>query len=242
MRKRVHSRSAPWPYLMAAAICSAFAVGFIASPALSAEASGSPEHLPLGVDRVNEPASSIPKQALQAKLTYCEECHGSSARGFHGYYPIPRLAGQQIEYLQNQVRAFVERRRRNNIMFHVSRVLSPEMMEALATDFRNLNPKPLGGAQKELFAKGKEVYEVGIPEKNVPACSSCHGNDAKGNGPFPRLAGQLFDYISTKLTNWDKERGQDPGDPDSSATMQPIARSLTGAQIKAVAAYLSELE
>jgi cytochrome c553 len=115
-------------------------------------------------------------------------------------------------------------------------------MEALATDFHNLNPRPLGGARKELSARGKEIYEAGIPDKNVPACSSCHGDDAKGNGPFPRLAGQLFDYISTKLTNWDKERGQDLGDPDSSATMQPIARSLTDAQIKAVAAYLSELE
>jgi cytochrome c553 len=242
MRKGVQSRFAPWPHLVVAAICSAFAVGLTASPTLSGEVSGPPGNLPLSADRVHEPANSISKQVLQAKLAYCEECHGSSARGFHGYYPIPRLAGQQIEYLQNQLRAFVERRRSNNIMFHVSRVLSPEMVDALATDFHNLNPKPLGGAQKELSAKGREVYEAGIPKKNIPACSSCHGNDAKGNGPFPRLAGQLFDYISTKLTNWDRERGQDPGDPDSSATMQPIARSLTDAQIRAVAAYLSELE
>jgi cytochrome c553 len=56
------------------------------------------------------------------------------------------------------------------------------------------------------------------------------------------LAGQLPDYISNKLANWDKERGQDPSNPDSSTMMQPIARSLTDDQIKAVAAYLSELE
>jgi cytochrome c553 len=242
MPKGIPSCFAPWPHLVAAAICGAFAVGFIASPALSGEASAPPGRLPLGADRVNEPANSIPKQALQGKLAYCEECHGPSARGFHGYYPIPRLAGQQIEYLQNQLRAFVERRRTNNIMFHVSRVLSPEMMEALATNLHDLNPKPLGGATRELFAKGKDIYEAGVTDKNVPACSSCHGNDAKGNGSFPRLAGQLFDYTSSKLTNWDKERGQDPADPDSSATMQPIARSLTDAQIKAIAAYLSELE
>jgi cytochrome c553 len=242
MRKRVQQRFAGWRSLVAAAICGAFAVGFFALPAFSGEASVPRERLPPGKDRVNEPANSISKQALQAKLAYCEECHGTSARGFHGYYPIPRLAGQQIEYLQNQLHAFVERRRRNNIMFHVSRALSPEMMAALATNFYDLNPKPLGGAQRELVAKGKEIYEGGIPDKNVPACSSYHGNDAKGNGPMPRLAGQLFEYISNKLTDWDKERGQDPGDPDSSAIMQPIARSLTDAQIKAIAAYLSELE
>ena len=45
-----------------------------------------------------------------------------------------------------------------------------------------------------------------------------------------------------KLTNWDKERGQDPANPDTSAIMQPIAHSLTESQIAAVAAYLSYLE
>jgi cytochrome c553 len=45
-----------------------------------------------------------------------------------------------------------------------------------------------------------------------------------------------------KLTNWDKERGQDPAKPDTSAIMQPIAHSLNASQISAVAAYLSNLE
>ena len=61
----------------------------------------------------------VSKQELQAKIAYCENCHGVSAQGFHGYYPIPRLAGQQPEYLKNQLQAFVERRRTNNIMFNV---------------------------------------------------------------------------------------------------------------------------
>ena len=45
---------------------------------------------------------------LEAKLTYCETCHGLSAQGFRGYSVMPRLAGQQTEYLENQLRAFVE--------------------------------------------------------------------------------------------------------------------------------------
>jgi cytochrome c553 len=89
---------------------------------------------------------------------------------------------------------------------------------------------------------GKKIYEEGVPGTDVPACASCHGTDAKGNGPFPRLAGQLHDYILRKLTNWDKERGQDPRNPDISAIMQPIAHSLTSSQISSVAAYLSYLE
>jgi len=182
------------------------------------------------------------KYDVQANLAYCEVCHGVSAQGFHGYYPIPRLAGQQTEYLQNQLQAFVEHRRTNNIMFNVGHVLSPAMIASLAANLRDLNPKPLGGAPKESAITGKKIYEEGIPDANVPACASCHGPEAKGNGPFPRLAGQLFDYVSNKLTNWDKERGQNPDKPDTSAIMQPIAHSLNASQIKAVAAYLSYLE
>ena len=71
----------------------------------------------------------------------------------------------------------------------------------------------------------------------------CHGPEAKGNGQFPRLAGQLYPYIIKVLTNWDKERGQGgPANPDTSAIMQPIAHNLTKSQIAAVAAYLSSLE
>jgi cytochrome c553 len=43
---------------------------------------------------------NVPKQELKAKITYCENCHGASAQGFHGYYPIPRLAGQQPDYVK----------------------------------------------------------------------------------------------------------------------------------------------
>lgn len=187
--------------------------------------------------------STVSKQEVQAKLTYCENCHGVSGRGFHGFYPIPRLAGQQPEYLKNQVQAFVEHRRTNNIMFHVSHVLSPAMLTALADSFHDLNPKALtSAAPNELVATGKKIYDEGIPESDVPPCASCHGLDARGDGQFPRLAGQLSDYVVSKLKNWTKERGQDPKNPDASAIMQPIAHGLTEQQIKAVAAYLNHQE
>ncbi|MGZ5871132.1 MAG: c-type cytochrome [Bradyrhizobium sp.] len=179
---------------------------------------------------------------LKAKIDYCKTCHGLSGQGFRGSYPMPRLAGQQPEYLENQLQAFIERRRNNPVMFNVAHVLSPPMLKALAEDFKNLNPKPLGGASKENVAEGKKIYQEGIPKAEVPPCASCHGDDAKGRDAFPRLAGQLHDYIYRKLTNWDKERGQDKGKPDNSAIMGPIAHNLTDAQVKAVAAYLSYLE
>jgi cytochrome c553 len=181
------------------------------------------------------------QQELQAKIAYCKTCHGVSGQGFRGAFPMPRLAGQQPEYLQNQLQAFIERRRTNPVMFNVAHVLTPAVLKGLSEHFRELNPKPLGGAPKDHVAEGKKIY-LGGAGANVPACASCHGPEAKGADAFPRLAGQLHDYIFRKLTNWEKERGQDKGKPDTSAIMQPIAHDLTEAQIRAVAAYLSYLE
>jgi len=178
---------------------------------------------------------------LKAKTDYCKTCHGVGGQGFRGAFPMPRLAGQQPEYLANQLQAFIDKRRTNPVMFNVAHVLSPPMLKALAAHFQSLDPKPLGGAPKALVAEGKKIYLEGIGS-NVPACASCHGPEAKGADAFPRLAGQLNDYIFRKLTNWDKERGQDKDKPDNSAIMQPIAHDLTESQIKAVAAYLSYLE
>lgn len=189
-------------------------------------------------------AADVSQREVRAKMTYCEVCHGSEARGFVGYYPIPRLAGQQVEYIENQLRGFVEHKRANtasptttNIMFGVGHVLSPAMIKALATNFHDLNPKPVGGAPKENVAAGKKIFDEGVAGTNIPPCASCHGEDAKGNGPIPRLAGQLYPYVVRQLANWSKERAEENAD-----VMAPIAHDLTKPQIEAVAAYVSSLE
>ena len=179
---------------------------------------------------------------LQAKIQYCSDCHGPSGQGYRGYYPMPRLAGQTTEYFANQLRAFVERRREAHMPMTMSRVhgLSPALQTALAAHFSELNPPPFGGAAKQLAGEGKDIYEQGVPDANVPACQVCHGPEAKGTGPIPRLAGQLYPYTVKELVNWDKERGQT--NSDTSAVMRPIAHSLNKSQVEAVAAYLSNLE
>jgi cytochrome c553 len=189
-----------------------------------------------------EKGAPVSAQDLKAKTDYCKTCHGLSGQGFRGSFPMPRLAGQQPEYVKNQLQAFIERRRTNPVMFNVSHVLTPAMLTALSTYFKDLTPKPLGGAPRDSLAAGKKIYEEGVPAAEVPPCMSCHGPEAKGADAFPRLAGQLHDYMIRKLTNWDKERGQDKANPDNSAVMQPIAHNLTEAQIRAVAAYLSTLD
>lgn len=180
------------------------------------------------------------KSELEAKLFYCKTCHGMEGQGFRGYYPIPRLAGQNTQYLENQLRAFLEGRRHHPVMSVVANAVQPWMIEGLAANFAKLNPPPYGDAPRDDWALGKRIFLEGLPESDVPACFACHGPDAHGHGQIPRLAGQLYWYIVSALSNWTDERGL--GAPDISRIMVPTTHNLTHAQIEAVAAYVSTLK
>lgn len=186
-------------------------------------------------------AAHVAGSGVEAKISYCEDCHGVAGQGYHGFYPIPRLAGQQPDYMKNQLEAYIHRRRTNNIMFNVARSLQPSMIDALANRFSQLNPRPLSPGNRRLAETGRKIFETGMPEANIAACAACHGPEAKGHAQIPRLAGQLPDYIVSKLMNWSKERGQNPSLPDTSLVMEPVAHSLNKAQAQAVAAYVSSL-
>ena len=102
-------------------------------------------------------------------------------------------------------------------------------------------PPPVGGGPRNLVATGQKIFEEGIPEANIPACSACHGPDAKGQAAIPRLAGQLYPYTVKQLSGWTKERGQAAAKDDTTAVMTSISHNLTPPQIDAIAAYLSYL-
>ncbi len=186
-------------------------------------------------------AAHVVRSGVGAKISYCEDCHGPAGQGFHGFYPIPRLAGQQPDYIKNQLQAFIQHRRTNNIMFNVAHSLQPSMIDALANRFSQLNPRPLSPGSRRLADEGRKIFENGMPDANIAACAACHGPGAKGHGQIPRLAGQLPDYVVSKLMNWSKERGQNPSLPDTSLIMEPVAHSLNRAQAQEVAAYVSTL-
>jgi len=186
---------------------------------------------------------SVSPAQLKAKAEYCRTCHGVDAEGFRGAIPIPRLAGQPSEYVKGQLQAFITNTRVNPVMQNVARALSPAMVDGLASYFEKLDPKPLGGPPEDdkLAAIGKKIYKDGVSD-DIPTCSNCHGDDAKGDGPLPRLAGQLSDYMYAAMTNWKKERGQGKiTDDDTSSAMLPTVEGLNSEQKRAVAVYLSNL-
>ncbi|MBV9239651.1 MAG: cytochrome c [Xanthobacteraceae bacterium] len=194
-----------------------------------------------GSDGASRPAGS--GGDVRAKIEYCMDCHGRQGQGYHGFLTMPRLAGQTSTYLENQLRAFMEGRRDRNLFINMSRVhgLNPAMRAAVAAQFQQLNPPAFGSAPSNLAAAGAKIYEEGVPEANIPACSACHGPDGTGQGEIPRLAGQVFSYTVRTLSTWNRDRGAASGEQTSAAVMAPIARNLTPNQIAAIAAYVSNL-
>jgi cytochrome c553 len=84
-------------------------------------------------------------------------------------------------------------------------------------------------------AKGETLYTQGAPDRNVPACLSCHG--AAGNSGAaanPKLAGQHAAYIENQLHLF--KAGKERKDP----VMGPYAAALSDQEMKDVGAYLAK--
>jgi cytochrome c553 len=181
---------------------------------------------------------------LQAKIEYCEDCHGPSGQGYVGFLTMPRLAGQTTTYLESQLLAFAEGRRDRDLFLNMAKIhgMSPATRMALAEHFRDAHPRPFGGTPRHFAATGRRIYEDGVPEANIPACTACHGPEGQGQGGNPRLAGQLYPYLMGRLSRFPSESRRAAADVDSTATMARIAHNLTRSQMAAVAAYVSQLK
>jgi cytochrome c len=73
--------------------------------------------------------------------------------------------------------------------------------------------------------------------KYATVCLGCHGQNGKGQGPFPRLAGKPAAELAAKLKDYRAGKQFGP----QSATMLPFAKTLTDAEIDLLAGYLSTL-
>ena len=181
---------------------------------------------------------------LEEKLDFCTNCHGDHFQGFAAFFTAPRLAGQTVQYLENQFRGIRDRVRNDpttqEFMYPILAHLDPHLQPGIAKYLSELNPPPGDGGPRHLVAGGRKIFEEGVPDENVPACAACHGPDAHGSEQVPRLAGQMYAYVVDQLVQWRKGyRAKDPANPSDENVMVPIAKGLTKNQIEAVAAYVS---
>jgi cytochrome c553 len=163
----------------------------------------------------------------------CEFCHGAQGNG--SYDLIPRLNGQQSDYLMARLKEFgqvtLDTARGVNTMGHAANV-DDSLRGEIANYFAHqapTAPKPVSPVQ----TLGQEIYRHGIAVEKVEACESCHGPNGEGKGAIPRLAGQHASYLETRM--WILSRFDLPGN----GGMHRGTAGMTGEQIDSVIAYLA---
>ena len=104
-------------------------------------------------------------------------------------------------------------------------------MEAAARRFAAM---PGLGAQPAGDAAAAQIVERGLPDKQLPACVSCH----TPGKPYPVLAGQRASYIAARLRHWQGDKNIVDA-RKSHATMPVIARRIPKDMIDPIARYLA---
>jgi cytochrome c553 len=170
-----------------------------------------------------------------ANVRNCTWCHGTSGQG---YASAPRLAGQRPAYIEKELRAFHNRTRDNpqsrQYMWGAAEALNRRKAQDLAAYFSAVPGRPAKDGHRDLVAEGRTIYEFGIPDANIVSCVVCHGPNGEGVRDIPRLSGLSYAYLRDRLEQWNEGY-------HASATypMPKVARSLSPAEVEALASYLS---
>ena len=131
-------------------------------------------------------------EATVSTIHVCSSCHGPEGRSISPTFP--RLAGQQNDYLVTQLKAFRDHSRADphahTYMWGMAAKLTDPTIAGLAAYYAGQMPTPGVMEDATAIAAGKDIYENGVADHDVPACNGCHGDQAQGLGAFPRLAGQ----------------------------------------------------
>lgn len=177
------------------------------------------------------------EQQVRRALQVCASCHGADGRSTNKL--APSLAGQMREYTIRQLKDFRDQSRSETdiqaYMWGISALLTDEMIVGLADYYAAQTPRPPKSTSPKLEAAGKQLFEKGLTAKGVRPCVDCHGAGAEGAAGFPRLAGLNADYVFRQLRAF-----RTPLRPHG-VIMTDESKSLSDAQLRAVAAYVASL-
>jgi cytochrome c553 len=189
----------------------------------------------------------------------CAACHGVNGQSQSPM--VPNLAGQQRDYLVNQLQDYRDHSRSNEYgvlyMWGMAGPLKDRQIEELADYFSKQIPVKASKVNSDdpRLTRGKEIFEKGIPEQGVIQCNSCHGQNGEGMATFPRLAGQKSYYLIQQLDVWQHpgqtrfmEVGGNTWAPRTitfarprGVLMQNMVKNLSDEDARAVSVYLSTL-
>lgn len=159
----------------------------------------------------------------------CMPCHGNGGDSVNPLYPD--LAAQPAPYLVGQMQAFASGKRANPNMSPLAASFSAAEIEQLAAYFA---AQP--AVANTLFQTDPALRDSGRALVERRGCAACHGAEFAGQGAFPRLAGQGFDYLIGQLRAY-----RDGTRTDPTGAMPASAAELTNEDIQAMAHYLAGL-
>ena len=180
--------------------------------------------------------TEVAQQAENTAIGVCGTCHGPDGNSTNPMFP--RLAGQHSGYLVRQLKSFKEETRGDPYaiayMWGMASGLSDDTIDALAQYYARQQTGPGRSHDPATIARGRDVFEHGVPSQGVPACAACHGPDALGSDMYPRLAGQHAEYILKQLASFQSNMR-------NIAVMHGVALNLRSPEMQAVADYLESL-
>ena len=152
----------------------------------------------------------------------CLGCHG--VEGYKNAYPnysVPRLEGQNPEYLAAALHGYKSGDRTHITMHSQASTLSDQDIADIAAYFAG---KPLVS----------EHHPVGTPPAAAALCVSCHGPDGVTIAPmYPSLAGQHEDYLVRAIEEYKKGGRKNP-------IMSGFAANLKDSDIEQIARYFAQ--
>ena len=171
---------------------------------------------------------------LRARACEPAAISAPQATSAQGYYNAPRLAGQRVDYLVNQLQAFATHKRdeflSTKYMWNAAAHLDPLILR-IWPQILGVPPEAAMDGDSELAAEGKIIFENGVPDENIAACQACHGPEAQGVREIPRSAG-----FPTAISSVGSNSG---ARAKTGIPMPKVGRSLSPNQIAALASYLS---
>ena len=175
-------------------------------------------------------------EAGKTKSAMCAACHGPDGNSVAPNFP--KLAGQHADYVVKQLKEFKSGERTDATMNGMSMALSEQDMADIAAFYAS-QKTTIGTAAEDKVALGETIYRAGNAASGVAACAACHGPTGTGNpmAKFPSLNGQYADYTAAQLKNFRSgARANDAG-----SMMRGVAKSMSDAEIDAVAQYIQGL-
>ena len=161
----------------------------------------------------NGGGAPVSKEALAP----CVKCHGEDGIGDS---PItPSLAGQDLTYMLNALRAYKDGTRDDDTMTPRAKKLDDVAMNALSAYYAKLDPKPVN------------IPRPLSPDEWAEKCDRCHGLNGNSTRPdAPALAAQRLDYLEAALSAYQSGARKSP-------EMTAMSSILTPDDIKGLAAH-----